>query len=395
MTADTTLECWLETKAGVSAKFIAQVIAACDEEMIGDVDGLRIARDAGLLSGMFKPVVKLGIEAALGADGTPFITTGGSSSPTVSVPLDLLEVSPSDYDMSKPPLNTYKRKNPHTGTIMSVKRIVGVNAPGEVCHVKINSGPTFKYWEGQSLGVTPPGVDAKSGKPNSVRLYSIASTRYGDDLDGNTVSLCVRRAVYWDKDLNAEDPAKKGICSNYLCDSTPGTEVTITGPTGKTMLMPEDKPEADLIMVATGTGIAPYRGFLRRLFIEETPAMANYRGLAWLVLGVPTSDGLLYDADWQEIAARKPDNFRVTYAISREQKSAEGGKMYVQDRLREHGEELFDRLQAGAHIYFCGLKGMMPPISQTLKEIAESKGLDWDKELERLKHAGQWHVEVY
>ena len=37
MTADTTLECWLETKAGVSAKFIAQVIAACDEEMIGDV----------------------------------------------------------------------------------------------------------------------------------------------------------------------------------------------------------------------------------------------------------------------------------------------------------------------------------------------------------------------
>jgi len=139
------------------------------------------------------------------------------------------------------------------------------------------------------------------------------------------------------------------------------------------MLMPEDKPEADLIMVATGTGIAPYRGFLRRLFIEETPAATNYRGLAWLVLGVPTSDGLLYDADWQEIAARKPENFRVTYAISREQTSAEGGKLYVQDRLREHGEELFNRLQSGAHIYFCGLKGMMPPISQTLKEIAETK----------------------
>ena len=38
-----------------------------------------------------------------------------------------------------------------------------------------------------------------------------------------------------------------------------------------------------------------------------------------MVLGVPTTDGLLYDDDWQEIAARKPDNFRLTYAISREQ----------------------------------------------------------------------------
>ena len=124
------------------------------------------------------------------------------------------------------------------------------------------------------------------------------------------------------------------------------------------MLMPEATPDADLIMVATGTGIAPYRGFLRRLFIEETPAAAAFKGLAWLVLGVPTSEGLLYDEDWQEIAARKPDNFRLTYAISREQSTAAGGKMYVQDRLAESAEELFERLDKGAHIYFCGLKGM-------------------------------------
>ena len=69
------------------------------------------------------------------------------------------------------------------------------------------------------------------------------------------------------------------------------------------------------------------RGFLRRLFIEETPAAAAFTGLAWLVLGVPTTDGLLYDDDWQEMAARKPDNFRLTYAISREQSTASGKKM--------------------------------------------------------------------
>ena len=46
----------------------------------------------------------------------------------------------------------------------------------------------------------------------------------------------------------------------------------MTGPTGKVMLMPEEKADTDYIMVATGTGIAPYRGFIRRLFTETTPA---------------------------------------------------------------------------------------------------------------------------
>ena len=397
------LRSFLVTKAGVSEKFVEQVLSLCDSEMIGDVQALEVARDMGLLNKLFTPVVALGIENALGSTTSPDVSSAVSAvgsllsanSALVQPKLNL-EVEPYHDIMGNLPLNTYKNKAPHVGSIMSVKRIVGLNAPGEVCHVHINCGPTFRYWEGQSLGIIPPGENPnKPGKPHSVRLYSIASTRYGDDLDGNSVSLCVRRAVYWDKELGREDPAKKGVCSNYLCDATPGTEVKLTGPTGKVMLIPEATPDADLIMVATGTGIAPYRGFIRRLFVEDTPANHAYKGLAWLVLGVPTSEGLLYDEDWQEIAARKPDNFRLTYAISREQSTAAGKKMYVQDRLAESAEELFERLDKGAHIYFCGLKGMMPGIIETLQEVAKSRGVDWDAKLEQLKKAGQWHVEVY
>ena len=139
----------------------------------------------------------------------------------------------------------------------------------------------------------------------------------------------------------------------------------MVGPSGKIMLMPESTPNADIIMVATGTGIAPYRGFIRRLFVEDTPARAAFTGLAWLFLGVANSDALLYDEDWQKVKAeyvgqlqhtptrhhspplttthhhspplaepaRYPNNFRVDYALSREQKNKEGGKMYIQDKV--------------------------------------------------------------
>ena len=65
--------------------------------------------------------------------------------------------------------------------------------------------------------------------PHGTRLYSIAASRYGDTFDGKTTSLCVRRAEYWDPEMNAYDPAKKGLCSNFLCDSKPGDEITMTG----------------------------------------------------------------------------------------------------------------------------------------------------------------------
>jgi hypothetical protein len=68
--------------------------------------------------------------------------------------------------------------------------------------------------------------------PHGVRLYSIASSRYGDSFDGMTTTLCVRRATYWDPEMGKDDPAKKGICSNFLCDAEPGTEVVMTGERG-------------------------------------------------------------------------------------------------------------------------------------------------------------------
>jgi len=53
---------------------------------------------------------------------------------------------------------------------------------------------------------------------------------------------------------------------------------------------------------------------------------------------------------------------RLDYALSRESTNSKGGKMYIQDKMQEYADEVFGALDGGAHIYFCGLKGMMPGI---------------------------------
>jgi len=129
--------------------------------------------------------------------------------------------------------------------------------------------------------------------------------------------------------------------------------------------------------------------------VEDTPAARAYKGVAWLFLGVANSDALLYDEEWQAIKAKFPNNFKLDYALSREQTNSKGGKMYIQDKLEEYADEIFTRLDKGAHIYFCGLKGMMPGILETLEGVAKKKGLEWAGILAKWKEAGQWHVEVY
>jgi len=69
--------------------------------------------------------------------------------------------------------------------------------------------------------------------------------------------------------------------------------------------------------------------------------------------------------------------------------------MYIQDKVKEYADEVFDRMDKGAHIYFCGLKGMMPGIVEMLEGVSKSKGLEWEEVQKKWKSNGQWHVEVY
>jgi ferredoxin--NADP+ reductase len=293
------------------------------------------------------------------------------------------------------PVNTYRPNAPFIGKVISNEPLVKENGIGIVQHLKFDlSGSDLKYIEGQSIGIIPPGLD-KNGKPEKLRLYSIASTRHGDDVDDKTVSLCVRQLEYKHPETSE---TVYGVCSTHLCFLKPGEEVKITGPVGKEMLLPQD-PDANVIMMATGTGIAPMRAYLWRQF-KDAERAANpeyqFKGFSWLIFGVPTTPNLLYKEELEEIQQKYPDNFRLTAAISREQKNPQGGRMYIQDRVAEHADALWQLIKnEKTHTYICGLRGMEEGIDAALTAAAVKEGVTWSDYQKQLKKAGRWHVETY
>ncbi len=292
------------------------------------------------------------------------------------------------------PVNLYRPKDPFMGTVTENYSLLAEGAIGRVNHITFDlkgGEPQLRYLEGQSIGIIPDGEDA-NGKPNKLRLYSIASTRHGDNLEGDTVSLCVRQLQY-----EKDGETINGVCSTFLCDIAPGAKVKITGPVGKEMLLPDDE-DANVIMLATGTGIAPMRTYLRRMFEAKEKSLNgwSFKGKAWLFMGSPTTANLLYDDDFNRYQQEYPDNFRYTKAISREQQNASGGRMYIQDRVSENADEIFAMIEdPKTHVYMCGLRGMEPGIDEAMATAAAAKGINWHELRPVLKKAERWHVETY
>jgi len=308
----------------------------------------------------------------------------------------------------------------HAHTITKPNSEAPSDANWETAHVTFDHGGKVPYIEGQSIGIIAPGPDKKGETPAKIRLYSIGSSAVGDFEDSKTVSLCVKRVVeveeekwplkHSNREVGEDKPDKagthfpnakvyRGVCSNHICDMNVGDDVLITGPTGAEMLLPED-PNANIIMLATGTGIAPMRSYMRLLFNDKVGEAADgtrkFKGVAWLFMGVPYSNSLLYDDEHVEYKSKYPAQFRYDYAISREQKNEAGQKMYIQTKMAEYTEELWNLMQdSNTHVYMCGLKGMEQGMEECFSEIASKNDLVWKDFAKQMKKDKRYHVEVY
>ena len=222
------------------------------------------------------------------------------------------------------------------------------------------------FHAGQAFGVLPPGTD-EQGRPHKVRLYSIASPETGEDGQGNVICTPVKRVV--DEHWAPENGAARrrglfmGVCSNYLCDLEVGEEVRVTGPIGKRFLLPTHPERHHHVFVATGTGIAPFRGMVQELL--RGPA-GNAGCEIWLLMGSPYTTDLIYHEHFLDLAQRY-ENFHYRQAISREPGPDGAPGIYV-DALIAREVERLGPLLAGERtvLYLCGLAGMQHSVFRRL-----------------------------
>jgi ferredoxin--NADP+ reductase len=284
---------------------------------------------------------------------------------------------------------TYKAKDPFMATVESNELLTEEGSEVEVRNIMFDlRGSGIDYIEGQSIGIVPPGIQ-ENGKPHRVRLYSIASARKGDDGLSRTVTLCVKRVVFTDEETGEE---VRGLASNYLCDLQPGDRVPFMGPTGRHFFLPEDD-NTDLILIAAGSGIAPFRAFIHHIYNEK----GHWNGKVRLFFGARNGMDSLYLNDENNDIGQymSMETFKAFRALSQADED-HPEKGYVQHRMQENSEEIWEIMKRGNYsVYICGMKAIEEGTQDVFRKLAERDGIDWDTHVKDLKKQGRWNVEVY
>ncbi|WP_347840089.1 assimilatory sulfite reductase (NADPH) flavoprotein subunit [uncultured Draconibacterium sp.] len=218
-------------------------------------------------------------------------------------------------------------------------------------------------------------------RPIPPRLYSISSSM---ESVGEEVHVTVSVVRYERKNRK-----RKGACSSHLAD---GIEIDEQVPVyidkNPSFKLPANGSK--IIMVGAGTGVAPYRAFMQH---RES---LGIKGESWLFFGDRRfSSDFLYQTEWQKLLKNEILT-KMDVAFSRDQDE----KIYVQHKLMEHQQEVFEWLENGAHFYLCGdMKYMAKDVNKTLLEIIQGQGGVTEEQAEKyvknLKREKRFQTDVY
>lgn len=197
-------------------------------------------------------------------------------------------------------------------------------------------GKPFTFQSGQWVSLVLPLLDAKE-RPIR-RSYSIASVPG----PSSRFELVVTRV-------------DDGVGSTFLHDAPVGTKLEAKGPQGM-FLRPVDVGPS--LFVATGTGIAPFRGML-----HDALAAGRTEPL-WVLFGVRSTADALYREEFEQLAGTHP-NVRFILSMSRAGEDWPGKRGYVQSHVLELWNEL--GAHGRPHAYICGVKKMLLEVRDVLK----------------------------
>ncbi|MBB6117166.1 sulfite reductase (NADPH) flavoprotein alpha-component [Rahnella inusitata] len=219
-------------------------------------------------------------------------------------------------------------------------------------------------------------------RPLTPRLYSIASSQAETESEVHITVGVVRYDI--------DGRPRSGGASGYLADRLEEDgELKVFIEHNDNFRLPAN-PETPVIMIGPGTGIAPFRAFIQQRDNDGAT------GKNWLFFGNPHfTDDFLYQVEWQRYVK---DGLLTHISLAWSRDQAE--KVYVQDKLREQGAEVWKWLQEGAHVYVCGdANRMAKDVEQALLEIIAEYGVmdleTADEYLSELRLDRRYQRDVY
>ena len=215
------------------------------------------------------------------------------------------------------------------------------------------------------------------------RFYSIASSQ---KYVGDEVHLTVAPLEY-----ESNGHKRRGVCTHFLCELAELHQpvVPIFIQHAHNFRLPNDH-HSDLIMIGPGTGVAPFRAFL-----QERLLYAKAKGRHWLFFGEKKrAYDFFYEEDWKQYGDH--GHLRLELAFSRDQDF----KVYVQDKMFEHGQELFQWLEGGAYLYVCGdasrmAKDVEAMLHQVIQEYGFKSPIESKEYIKRMRQEKRYLRDVY
>lgn len=284
-------------------------------------------------------------------------------------------------------LDDYDTEQRFQAVVVSSEKITPEASGIEVRELTLDvQNPDFELELGQNVGVLSPG-NKEFGQEHHFRLYSVADLPERGHSGLLRIKIVVRRVSYVDNYSGEEYP---GRSSNYLCDLVPGDSITMSGPYGLAFEVPEEM-DANLILIGTGTGIAPFRAFVKHIY-KNVP---EWKGTITLFYGAQSGLELLYMNDERDDFTQYYDDetFRAFKALS--PRPAWAAPIDWEGALAERGEELWKLLgQPNTYVYVAGLEKMRGELDQAFAQIAGSES-KWARRSAELRAGGRWVELLY
>ncbi|MFC4870925.1 ferredoxin-NADP reductase [Negadavirga shengliensis] len=261
-------------------------------------------------------------------------------------------------------LSEYSTKNQYKAKVKKTQRLTPPDAE-EIREILLEvNGADFHCEVDQTFGVLLR-HDGEFGNTFHHRLYSVADLPAKKN--GKTqITMLVKRCTYVD-DFNGE--LYPGVSSNYLCDRKVGDEITITGPFELPFKVPEDK-NANLILIGMGTGIAPFRAFVKHIYSHEK----DFKGKIILFYGAKSGLELLYlnDKDGDLTNYYDEKTFQAFHALSPRPHWSD--PISLDAAIEERADEILEMLsQTHTYIYIAGYEKVKQNLDKAFANIMGSQ----------------------